>query len=265
MTHAPENEARVAAFFDVDGTLLDGRSLELRFFAALRRRRAIPTKNYVLWLAHALRLMPHGVATVALANKMYLRGVPVQHASSDAPAPRFLPAALARASWHAAQSHSIVLVTGTLAPLAHNVAVALALRLATRGTPAPIGICATRLEEAQAHWTGRIVGDAMFGEAKARAIRTIAAAERFDLTRSYAYGDTAHDRWMLDAVGRPTAVNPSPDLQQIARLHDWPVLLWKKESVADRGAARCARVAIEKMETPWDEPIEPTTATETSS
>jgi HAD superfamily hydrolase (TIGR01490 family) len=261
MNGAAEGGGRVAAFFDVDGTLVAGPSLELRFLGALRNRRAIPAKNYFLWLAHAVRLAPHGIATVALGNKMYLRGVRVdcgglaaqaclggQPDSPHAPTPRFFPDALARMAWHAAQTHAIVLVTGTLAPLAHGVAVALALRMATRGIPASIGVCATRLEEAQDHWTGRILGDAMFGEAKARAIRRIGSAEGFDLTRSYAYGDIASDRWMLGAVGRPAAVNPSPDLGRIARLHDWPVLLWKKEAAANRHKSENAGAASVKTE-----------------
>jgi HAD superfamily hydrolase (TIGR01490 family) len=261
MNGAAEGGGRVAAFFDVDGTLVAGPSLELRFFGALRYRRAIPAKNYFLWLAHAVRLAPRGIATVALANKMYLRGVRVdcsglpaqprlggQAGSSHAPSPRFFPDALARVAWHAAQRHAIVLVTGTLAPLAHQAAVALALRLAARGIPASIGVCATRLEVAQDRWTGRTLGDAMFGEAKARAIRRIGSAEGFDLTRCYAYGDTASDRWMLGAVGRPAAVNPSPDLGRIARLHDWPVLLWKKEAATNRRDTEYVGVASAKTE-----------------
>jgi alcohol-forming fatty acyl-CoA reductase len=264
MSGAADSKGRVAAFFDVDGTLLAGPSLELRFFWMLRCRRAMPAKNYLLWLAHAVRLAPHGIATVALANKMYLRGVrtdyrggvPAQarlsgQASSPhahALAPAFLPDALARVAWHAAQKHAIVLVTGTLAPLAHEAAVALTFRLAARAIPASIGVCATRLEEARDRWTGRILGDAMFGEAKARAIRRISSTEGFDLKGSYAYGDTASDRWMLAAVGRPAAVNPSPDLGRIARLHDWPVLLWNKQAAASRHETEYAGVASAKTE-----------------
>jgi len=261
MNTTADGRGRVAAFLDVDGTLVAGPSLELRFFGALRRLQAIPATNYFLWLAQAVRLAPRGIATVALANKMYLRGVHVdcgglpaqarqggQAGSRHVPAPRFFPDALARVAWHAAQRHAIVLMTGTLAPLAHEAAVALALRLAARGTPASIGVCATRLEEAQDCWTGRILGDAMFGEAKARAIRRIAFSEDFDLARCYAYGDTASDRWMLTAVGRPAAVNPSPDLGRIARLHDWPVLWWKKEAAASRHEAESAGVACAKRE-----------------
>jgi phosphoserine phosphatase len=66
----------------------------------------------------------------------------------------------------------------------------------------------------------------MIGEAKGRAIRRMAAEQNFDLAQCYAYGDSTRDRWMLGAVGWPAAVNPSPDLRRVARLHDWPVLSW---------------------------------------
>jgi HAD superfamily hydrolase (TIGR01490 family) len=245
MSGTAQGRGGVAAFFDVDGTLLPGASLELRFFAALRGRRAIPARNYLLWLGHAVRLAPRGIERVALANKMYLRGVRIdrggQSARGDFDGPagsrgrevlRFLPDALARMAWHASQKHSIVLVSGTLAPLAHEVALALTLRLAVRGVPASIGVCATRLEERDGRCTGHILGDAMIGEAKAHAIRRLAAEQRFDLAQCYAYGDTSRDRWMLGAVGWPAAVNPSPDLRRVARLHDWPVLFWPARSVA---------------------------------
>jgi HAD superfamily hydrolase (TIGR01490 family) len=256
MSSAAERVGRIAAFFDVDGTLLPGPSLELRFFAALRSRKAIPAKNYFLWAAHAVRFAPRGIAMVAHANKMYLCGVPVEsrrasstdtlvHASvyqtetnsAEAPSARslsFFPSAMKQLAWHASAGHAIVLVTGTLVPLAHEVATALTLRLAARGMPASIGVCATRLEESEGHWTGRVIGDAMFGEAKAHAVRQIAASQHFDLSRSYAYGDAASDRWLLAAVGRPAAVNPSPDLGRIARLHDWPALIWKPQAAGNR-------------------------------
>jgi phosphoserine phosphatase len=104
------------------------------------------------------------------------------------------------------------------------------------------------LEEVQDHWTGRILGDAMFGEAKARAVRGIGAAEGFDLNRSYAYGDTASDRWMLAAVGRPAAVNPSPDLSRIARLHDWPVLFWNQKAAPHRRKVEYTGISKVKTE-----------------
>ena len=49
---------RIAAFFDLDGTLIPDPSLERRFFSQLRRNHAIPLTNYLRWGAEALRLLP---------------------------------------------------------------------------------------------------------------------------------------------------------------------------------------------------------------
>src|SRR5262249_47336912 len=156
-----------------------------------------------------LRLAPRGIETMLRANKMYLRNVPARHlGGTDTPVcanfglaepcstsmtflalPSFFPAALSQVAWHALAGHAIVLVTGTLAPLAHQVAVTLTMRLAARGCLAPVGVCAMRLEEIDGRWTGRIVGEAMFGQAKARAVQRLATEEGFDLKRCYAYGD----------------------------------------------------------------------------
>jgi len=68
----------------------------------------------------------------------------------------------------------------------------------------------------------------MFGEAKARAVRQIAAEKGFDLAQCYAYGDREGDRWMLETVGRPVAVNPSRGLETLARRKSWAVLTWDK-------------------------------------
>jgi phosphoserine phosphatase len=139
-------------------------------------------------------------------------------------------------------------VTGTLAPLAHEVALTLVLRLAVRGITTSVGVCATRLEESGGRWTGRIIGDAMFAEGKMRAAQQLATKTGFDLARSYAYGDTASDRWLLGAVGQPVAVNPSRELQRIARMLDWPVLWWKEKIEEDHGTTGHTTVTSARTE-----------------
>jgi phosphoserine phosphatase len=105
-------------------------------------------------------------------------------------------------------------------------AIAMVVRLAVRGIEASVGVCATQLEESEGRWTGRIIGDAMFGEAKARAVRRIAAESGFDLPECYAYGNCVSDRWMLEAVGRPVAVNPLREMEALARRRGWTALTW---------------------------------------
>ena len=61
-------------------------------------------------------------------------------------------------------------------------------------------------------YTGRLVGDLMHGQAKAEAIRQLAAVEGLDLARCTAYSDSINDLPMLTTVGHAVAVNPDSAL-----------------------------------------------------
>lgn len=263
-----KKSARVAAFFDLDGTLTPLPSVEQRFFWLLRYRHEIPLRNYFLWLREAMRLLPDGIDAVTQGNKMYLQGVqifdeseagnrrhlpahtsgrpglvrasqvegqasatPTQGARRNPrwPVPRFFEDALERIAWHARHGHAIVILSGTLEPLAIAVARTLEAELAARGLAAQILVGATRLEQAANRWTGRILGDAMFGKAKTHTVKELAEELQFDLARSYAYGDSAQDRWLLGCVGNPAAVNPSRKLARIARKRSWQVMHWNEK------------------------------------
>jgi len=152
------------------------------------------------------------------------------------PVPPFHPEAIERVMSHAERGHWIVLVSGTLEPLAKQAALDLEEELACRGIDASIEVCATRLETAEGKCTGRIIGEAMFGEEKARAIRRFAAAIGIELPRCFAYGDSTNDQRMLEAVGKPAAVNPTKDLAQIASRSGWPVLRWDDEGISTRSS-----------------------------
>jgi HAD superfamily hydrolase (TIGR01490 family) len=258
-----EKSGGVAVFFDLDGTLVALPSLEKRFFRMLRCRRAIAGRNYFLWLRETMRLAPRGISAIMQANKMYLRGVQILdergegdgdisswhkdghqaegQASAPArrnprlPVPTFFAPAIERVAWHAKQGHEIVLISGTLEPLAREAARTMEAELAARGITVTIRVFATRLEEMNSTWTGRVLGEAMFGEEKARAATRVAKEMQLDLARCYAYGDSLNDRWLMEAVGRPAAVNPSRDLASMARTRGWPVLDWEgKESPTQR-------------------------------
>jgi phosphoserine phosphatase len=223
-----EKNRSIAAFFDLDGTLIPLPSLERRFFRVLRYRKAIPAKNYLLWLEEAVRLLPGGINAIMHSNKMYLKGVQIldegdkengsdsrghktghqSEASASSskrarhnprwPVPAFFQAAIQRVAWHAGQGHTIVLVSGTLEPLATAAARALEEELAARGCAAKILMYATRLEEIHGSWTGRILGEAMFGKAKARAVKRLAEEMQLDVTQSWAYGQLSRS---MDAGG----------------------------------------------------------------
>jgi phosphoserine phosphatase len=112
----------IAAFFDLDGTLLGGPSLERRFFRMLHYRGAIPVKNYFLWLREAARLAPRGIFAIRFTNKMHLRGVALGAVERHAYEIPFFAAAVDRVAWHAKEEHKIVIVSGTLEILAREAA-----------------------------------------------------------------------------------------------------------------------------------------------
>jgi phosphoserine phosphatase len=151
------------------------------------------------------------------------------------PVPPFFAQAIETVAWHAKQRDEIVLLSGTLEPLAQGAARVMEAELAARGITATIRVIATRLEEWDGQWTGRVLGEAMFGEAKARAAKRLAEEMQLDLGRCYAYGDSLNDRYLMTAVGRPAAVNPSNDLASIALSSGWPILNWEeKENITQR-------------------------------
>jgi HAD superfamily hydrolase (TIGR01490 family) len=230
---ARDSALRIAAFFDLDGTLLPAPSLEWRFAAYLLARDEISDSNLARWLIHCMKGFLRSPWGISRANKGYFAGLRTSlvdewenSLKSDALAPAGLAmfsACAGRIRWHLAQRHAVVFVSGTLDPLAR-----VAARRLGREAAARIETCATRLESLGGHWTGFLSGDHMCGEAKARAVRALALERRFDLSRSFAYGDEIADVPMLAAVGHPTAVNPSSRLERTARLRGWRVCEWRK-------------------------------------
>lgn len=88
-------------------------------------------------------------------------------------------------------------------------------------------VIATRLVEAEGHYTGEIEFYA-YGENKATAMRELAAERGYDLAASYGYSDSETDEPMLRAVGHPFAVNPDKTLRRIAMAAEWPILQFAK-------------------------------------
>ena len=240
----------IAAFFDLDGTLLPGPSLEWRFTFYLDQSGLF---NFPGWIAHAAKnIFRHPLGAFS-RNKSYLAGLPETlaedwtrslgrgetHAASASQLAGtregwpFFTAALRRMAWHASQRHRIFLVSGTLAPLARAAARELSRRLermipAGGGSPEQLAIeiCATELEVSDGCWTGRLASAHTTGEEKARSIRLAATRDHIVLGESYAYGNSFADVPMLELAGHPTAVNPSLRLARAARSRGWEISRW---------------------------------------
>jgi HAD superfamily hydrolase (TIGR01490 family) len=229
---------KIGAFFDLDGTLIASPSLEWQFIGYLLARDAVGGGEILRWLAQCAKDCLRDPHAVILANKRYLSGLRASLADEWANSlahgfPTFFPAGIECVAWHIAQGHRVFLVSGTLKPLADIVA---------RRLPGQVEVCATELDVCNVTWTGRLAGEHMSGDAKARAIRRLAARFGLALWESYAYGDSVADLPMLDSVGHRVAVNPSPRLRRIARSEGWQSCNWTKPVVTaiDTRARRLA-------------------------
>jgi HAD superfamily hydrolase (TIGR01490 family) len=261
MSETGIQRGRIAAVFDIDGTLLPAPSLELRLLAHLALKSEMRLGAVGKWLRvllsqiwgvpRAYRENPeHSFALDQ--NKTYLKGVRAAAAQewitrrfTDL---EFFSEARMMLDWHRRRGHAIVLLSGTLAPLARAVSSLLE-------GDAEIFVRATELEFDGAQWTGRVTGEAICGPAKERALIQLAAKNHFDLSRSYAYADSFKDRWVLGAVGHSIAVNPAPRLAQHARRCGWRLVNWNDRAFMPQhhrsalysGAEKRAQILAEKV------------------
>lgn len=237
---------KVAAFFDIDGTLLPPPSLERQFQRFLRWRGELSISQQFRSLARFFALAWRDPLAATHGNKLHYAGVRLTTMQAwlsflrRHPLP-FYSQALDRLEWHAGQGHRIVLVSGTVRPLAGYVAESLSSVLSARSaSSAGIDVLATDLDEVDGRFTGRPAGPAMCGAKKAGAIETLAAAQHLDLAESFAYGNSILDRRMLASVGHPAAVNPSFLLERLARRRGWAILRWSHTARAYRKRPACA-------------------------
>ncbi|MGO9751648.1 MAG: HAD family hydrolase [Solirubrobacteraceae bacterium] len=223
---APEGDhALSAAFFDLDKTLMQGSSA-FEFGRAAYRAGMISRRRIVGSALANMRYRLHGASderSQAVRERIAssLAGVRVRDLERlgvgvvSGILPRLYPRMLELAHQHQDSGQRVYIVTAA----AHELAEVLAHVMAFDGA-----VGSHLSEVVDGRYTGRATGAFLYGEAKAEAIRGIAAREGFDLAASYAYSDSASDLPMLTAVGHPVVVNPDAELEAIAREHGWEVL-----------------------------------------
>lgn len=85
-------------------------------------------------------------------------------------------------------------------------------------------VISNRLEFKDHVATGRVHGNLLAEDEKARVVRDYAEREGMNLSECCAFSDSAADVPMLSAVGHPVATNPTRRLRRIAHERSWPVL-----------------------------------------
>jgi putative phosphoserine phosphatase/1-acylglycerol-3-phosphate O-acyltransferase len=210
---------RIAAVFDVDGTLIARTSMEQLFIRFLWRRGELDVREMAGTLRGAVEALAAGRSPLT-TNKGYLRGKNAARVRQLARecfetdiAGRLLPRAIERLRWHQQAGHFVLLLSGALdvllEPLAEHF-----------GVSARIGV---ELEAHDRCLSGRIAGLHPYGIVKADCLATIGRAANFDLKRSFAYANHHTDRFLLAMVGHPVAVNADAGLRRIAASRGWMI------------------------------------------
>ena len=86
---------------------------------------------------------------------------------------------------------------------------------------------ATELEIFDDIFTGRISQDYCCGEGKVSVAENFCTAHGLEISEAAYYGDSYSDRFVLDTVGFPYAVNPNSRLREISEQKGWTILNWK--------------------------------------
>ena len=72
-------------------------------------------------------------------------------------------------------------------------------------------------------YTGSLDGKLLHGSEKAIAIKKLAEERGFDLAECFGYSDSHNDMPLLQAVGKPSAINPDAVLRIRALAEGWPI------------------------------------------
>ncbi|MCC5952085.1 MAG: HAD-IB family hydrolase, partial [Acidimicrobiia bacterium] len=212
-----------AVFFDLDRTLLAGASgpvisKHLREVGLLPER-SIPGEGLVFGLFNLVgENRPSMMLTRQMAKAAAGWSADDARAAGEAAAEELdaqvQPYARVLIDSHHEEGRAVVLATTTPRDLIEPLARRLGLD----------GVIATRYEERNGHYTGRIDGPFVWGKGKLDAVRAWASEHDTDLSASWAYSDSYFDAGLLGAVGNPVAANPDPRLAVIATLRRWPII-----------------------------------------
>ncbi len=217
--------SRVAAFFDLDLTLLGVNSARLwvqheRETGRLGWHQVVEA---AVWFAgYRLGLLNAEVGIVRAAS--LLKGRPEVELAEDTRAwfedkiaGTLLEEGRRTVEAHRAEGHHVVLLTSSSPYLGRLVQAELGLD----------DVLCTHFEVKNGRFTGRVVPPVCFGRGKVTAATQWARSRGVDLAESHFYTDSHTDLPMLEAVGHPHVVNPDPPLARIARRRGWPVSRWK--------------------------------------
>lgn len=219
---------RGAAFFDLDRTLLAGSSA-YHFGRAVYKAGQLSRRQLMRDAVDQVRFRLRGstdAAVNALLDRIMagIKGQRVADLARLTPdvlagiLPRIYPQMMRVVRDHQDAGLRCYIVTAASQEMVEKLADVLAME----------GAIGTRSEVVNGVYSGRLAGPFVYGEGKANALRQFADIEGIDLEHSWAYSDSVSDLAMLQSVGNPVAVNPDPELEEVARREGWEIFRFEK-------------------------------------
>jgi HAD superfamily hydrolase (TIGR01490 family) len=212
----------VAAFFDVDGTLIAKNSgpLYMKFLrrrGEIRRRDALRTIYF--YLRYRLNLLD--IERAVEQSSSWIRGRSEEEIAAhcriwyrDMVRQYLQPEMIRRVEAHKRDGHLVAILSSTTNYLADPLAEELGIE----------HLLVSRLVVRDGRFTGEAHRPICYGPGKLHWARRFAAEHDVDLAASFFYTDSVTDVPMLEIVGHPQIVNPDPLLRRQARRRGWSVL-----------------------------------------
>lgn len=226
----------VAAFFDFDKTIIAGYSVQAFLTEQIRSGKMSPAE-FRLQAAAAIKYARKdiGFSDFVAATAQSLRGQAEftaeefgEHVYRKKVAGSIYPEARALVEAHKAMGHEVVIVSS---------ATKYQIEPAARELGIDHVLC-TNLVVKKGVFTGDVVSPTCFGEGKRIAADAYCADNEAVMADSYFYSDSDDDLALLEAVGKPCAVNANEKLKSVARQRHWPVC-----DFADRGRPSLSQIA----------------------
>ncbi len=218
--------SRIAAFFDVDRTLVSCNTARL-FLRDLRRRGEISFLRALRalgWMAkYHLSLIDLQIIAAKIAEQM--RGKSEREFAErckrwveDDVLPLVTPGALRQLERHRSEGHVLAVLSSSPTYVTRPLAQTLGIE----------EVLSTTFEVDDGAFTGRLVGPACVGPGKIHWAESMRDRRDIDFAQSWFYTDSYTDMPMLERVGHAVVVNPDPRLRIAAKKRGWPVQDWMK-------------------------------------
>lgn len=225
-----EKGPHIAAFFDLDRTLIKGFSAK-NFVQSRLKSGKFSSKEILNQFTGVLSYATGNgnFASLAGLSAKGVEGVREQEfidlgeeVYQKNLAEAIYPEARALVAAHISVGHTVAIVSAAtpyqVEPVARDLCVDI--------------VKCTRMEVQKGVFTGKIIEPACWGEGKAIAGRDLAESLKLDLSKSYFYTDSAEDLPLMEIVGNPRPINPDSKLSVLAFQNDWPVLRFSDDNTS---------------------------------